>query len=70
VTHYFKELEVEEAIDLATAGRAVSLHANSNYGRAMVNFIRDQLPSITRRTTVMIIGDGRNNYNANNAWAL
>lgn len=70
VTSYFKELEVEEAIDLATAGRAVSLHANSNYGRALVNFTRDQLPSITRRTTVMIIGDGRNNYNANNSWAL
>jgi len=33
-------------------------------------FVRDQLGSISRRTTVMIIGDGRNNYNANNAWAL
>ena len=70
VTQYFKEQEVDKAIDLATMGQAVSLTANSNYGRALAMFTRDQLGSITRRTTVMIIGDGRNNYNANNAWAL
>ncbi len=26
--------------------------------------------AITRRTTVLVIGDGRNNYNAPNVWAL
>ena len=70
VTNYFKEQEVDRAIDLATMGQAVSLTANSNYGRALATFVRDQLGSITRRTTVMVIGDGRNNYNPNNAWAL
>lgn len=70
VTRYFKELEVDRATDLAIAGKAISLHANSNYGRALASFTRDHLGSITRRTTVMIIGDGRNNYNPNNAWAL
>jgi uncharacterized protein with von Willebrand factor type A (vWA) domain len=70
VTLYFKELELEEAIDLATAGRAISLHANSNYGRALATFARDQLPSVSRRTTVMVIGDGRNNYNPNSSWVL
>jgi uncharacterized protein with von Willebrand factor type A (vWA) domain len=70
VTQYFKDEDVNEAIDLATAGKAVSLSANSNYGRALADFVRDHLGSITRRTTVMIIGDGRNNYNPSNAWAL
>ncbi|HSP77775.1 MAG TPA: VWA domain-containing protein [Myxococcaceae bacterium] len=70
VTQFFKEQDVDRAIDLATMGQAVSLTANSNYGRALAAFTRDVLGSITRRTTVMIIGDGRNNYNANNAWAL
>ncbi|GEL75231.1 VWA domain-containing protein [Myxococcus virescens] len=70
VTQYFKDLEVDAAIDMATAGKTVSLSANSNYGRALADFTRDHLGSITRRTTVMVIGDGRNNYNANNAWAL
>ncbi|MBZ4334569.1 VWA domain-containing protein [Corallococcus sp. AS-1-12] len=70
VTPFFKDLDVSEAIDAATAGRTVSMSSNSNYGRALADFTRDHLGSITRRTTVMIIGDGRNNYNASNAWAL
>lgn len=70
VTPFFKDLDVNEAIDAATAGRTVSMSSNSNYGRALADFTRDHLGSITRRTTVMIIGDGRNNYNASNAWAL
>jgi uncharacterized protein with von Willebrand factor type A (vWA) domain len=70
VTRFFKELEPEQAIDLATAGKAISLAGNSNYGRALASFVRDQLGSITRRTTVLVIGDGRNNYNPSNAWAL
>ncbi|MGQ0508490.1 MAG: VWA domain-containing protein [Myxococcaceae bacterium] len=70
VTRYFKELDVDQAIDLATAGKTISLHSNSNYGRALAAFARDQLGSISRRTTVVVIGDGRNNFNANNAWAL
>ncbi|WP_434346509.1 VWA domain-containing protein [Myxococcus virescens] len=70
VTQYFKDLEVDAAIDMATAGKTVSLSANSNYGRALADFTRDHLGSITRRTTVMVIGDGCNNYNANNACAL
>ncbi|ADO72110.1 vWA domain-containing protein [Stigmatella aurantiaca] len=70
VTQYFKDLDVDQAIDLATAGKAVSLSGNSNYGRALAEFTRDHLGSITRRTTVMVIGDGRNNYNPANVWAL
>ncbi|MHB8879546.1 MAG: VWA domain-containing protein [Myxococcaceae bacterium] len=70
VTKYFKDAEVDEAIDLATAGKAISLHSNSNYGRAFASFARDQLGSISRRTTVMVIGDGRNNFNPANAWVL
>ena len=70
VTSFFKEQDVDRAIDLATMGQTISLTANSNYGRALATFARDQLGSISRRTTVMVIGDGRNNYNPNNAWAL
>src|SRR6266852_2922175 len=70
VTPWFRELKVNDAIDLATAGKAVSLHANSNYGRALGQLARDYLGAINRRTTVLIIGDGRNNYHPNNAWVL
>lgn len=70
VTQQFREQEIDQAVDLAAAGRTISVHSNSNYGRALASFVRDELGSITSRTTVLIIGDGRNNYNASNAWAL
>jgi uncharacterized protein with von Willebrand factor type A (vWA) domain len=70
VTERFRELPVEQAVDVAVAGQGISLAANSNYGRALALFARDHQASITRRTTVMVIGDGRNNYNPSNAWAL
>jgi uncharacterized protein len=70
VTSLFRELEVDEAIEEATAGRAGLRQANSNYGRAFAGFARGYLGSVSRRTTVLIIGDGRNNYNPAELWAL
>ena len=70
VTEYFRDADPEQAVDLATAGKAISIYANSNYGHALSAFARDHLASISRRTTVMVIGDGRNNYNPANAWVL
>lgn len=58
------------AADLAVAGKAVHLSANSNYGRALRMFHRDHLGAVGRRTTVLVVGDGRNNYNAPEAWVL
>ncbi len=70
VTRQFKELPVDDAIDLAVSGQVISTASNSNYGHALATFARQHLGSVTRRTTVLIIGDGRNNYNAANTWAL
>jgi uncharacterized protein with von Willebrand factor type A (vWA) domain len=64
------ERDAGKAADLAVAGRAVSLAANSNYGRALRTFHRDFAGAVTRRTTVIVVGDGRNNYNAPEAWVL
>lgn len=70
VTHLFKKTDVSAAVDLATAGKVINLAANSNYGHALKLFHSTYLGSITRRTTVLVIGDGRSNYNPPNAWAL
>jgi uncharacterized protein with von Willebrand factor type A (vWA) domain len=70
VTHLFKKTDVASAVDLATAGKVINLAANSNYGHALKMFHGTWLGSITRRTTVIVIGDGRTNYNPPNAWAL
>jgi len=69
-TSYFKDAKPEAALERALAGDIISLASNSNYGRALANFARGELGSVTRRTTVLVIGDGRNNYNPANAWAL
>jgi hypothetical protein len=64
------ERDAGRAADLAVAARSVSLAANSNYGRALRTFHRDFAGAVTRRTTVIVVGDGRNNYNAPEAWVL
>jgi uncharacterized protein with von Willebrand factor type A (vWA) domain len=48
----------------------INLAANSNYGHAFKQFQSTWLGAVNRRTTVIIIGDGRTNYNPPNAWAL
>lgn len=71
VTEAFRrERDVARAADLATAGEAVSLAGNSNYGRALVAFHARHLAAVTRRTTVLVIGDGRTNYHPPQAWVL
>ena len=71
VTEAFRrERDVARAAHLATAARVVSLFGNSNYGRALKTFHEQHRSAVTRRTTVIIIGDGRNNYHPPNAWVL
>jgi uncharacterized protein len=70
VTHLFKKMDVSAAVDLATAGRVINVAANSNYGHAFKAFHTTHLGSVTRRSTVIVIGDGRTNYNPPNAWVL
>ncbi|MFN0062791.1 MAG: VWA domain-containing protein [Myxococcaceae bacterium] len=70
VTEHFRNTPVAQAVDLATAGKVVSLAANSNYGRALAQFAASHLSSVSQKTTVLVIGDGRNNYHPSNAWAL
>ena len=71
VTEAFRaERDVSRAADLATAGKVVSLAGNSNYGRALRAFHRDFLGVVTRRTTVIVIGDGRSNYHPPEGWVL
>jgi uncharacterized protein with von Willebrand factor type A (vWA) domain len=69
-TALFKAHEVDVAIDMALSGRVVSTYANSNFGRAFAQFAGEHLEAVTSRTTVLVIGDGRNNYNPAEGWAL
>jgi uncharacterized protein len=70
VTKHFKDAEPDEALEQALAGDLISLSSNSNYGHALATFARDEIGTVTRRTTVLVIGDGRNNHNPSQVWAL
>ncbi len=64
------ERDPARAADLALAARAVSVSQNTNTGRALTTFQHRFGAAVTRRTTVLVIGDGRNNYHPPNAWVL
>jgi len=70
VTALFDEHEVDRALHLALTGNLINVYAHSDFGRAFRSFHREYLGAVTRRTTVIILGDARNNYNQPHAWVL
>ena len=59
-----------QAAELAVGAGVIPMLGNSDYGRALKLFHRHHLASVTRRTTVIVIGDGRTNYAPPQAWVL
>jgi uncharacterized protein with von Willebrand factor type A (vWA) domain len=70
VTRLFEENEIHHAIERALKGEIIDVYSHSNFGRAFELFYREHFAAVTRRTTVVIIGDGRNNYNRPSDWVL
>jgi uncharacterized protein with von Willebrand factor type A (vWA) domain len=61
VTDLFAEHQAERALELIFGGDVLDIDADSDYGAAFGRF-REEFPDIvTRRTTVLILGDGRGN---------
>ena len=70
ITRLFEENDVQEAIDLSLRGDIINIFAHSDFGRAFKFFHRDYLTAVNKRTTVIVLGDARNNYNLPHEWAL
>ena len=66
-TRLFADLPPEAALGRIYGGGVVSLAHNSNYGRALAAFEARAGREVDRRTTVVILGDGRANYLADGA---
>jgi hypothetical protein len=64
------EPDPRRAAEAAVRAPGVSLAGNSNYGRALRDLHRGYLGAVTRRSTVIVIGDGRSNHAAPEAWVL
>jgi uncharacterized protein with von Willebrand factor type A (vWA) domain len=70
VTKLFSDNDIQTAINDAINGNVVNVYAHSDFGRAFRDFHRDHIEAVDSRTTVIILGDARNNYNAPNEWVL
>jgi len=70
VTKLFEEHEIHRAVEAALKGEVIDVFSHSNFGRAFELFYKNYFAAVTGKTTVLIIGDGRNNYNRPNDWVL
>lgn len=71
VTPVFKDRDINEAIEKALdGGDVINVYTRSNFGHAFHEFWRDHLAAIDNKTTVLVLGDARNNYNDPRAWCL
>jgi uncharacterized protein with von Willebrand factor type A (vWA) domain len=70
LTDLFRRHDLDRAVALALEGAAVNVFANSNYGRSLEQFAERHMDKVTPRTTVIVIGDGRNNYHPSRASIL
>jgi uncharacterized protein with von Willebrand factor type A (vWA) domain len=70
ITHLFSEHEINTAIELAMHSRYVDYNGHSNFGYAFHRFHDDFLESVTPRTTLVVMGDARNNRNDPRVWAF
>ncbi len=71
VTQVFKDLDIYDAIDKALeGGDAINVYTRSNFGFAFHHFWQNFLNGVDKKTTVLVLGDARNNYNDPKEWCL
>ncbi|GAC1552771.1 MAG: VWA domain-containing protein [Herpetosiphon sp.] len=61
ITEDFTSARPQDAIH-AVLGRIPPGHYSTDLGHSLSSFCRDHLNKVDRRTTVIVLGDGRNNY--------
>ena len=70
ITDLFADHPVEQALGLVFGGDVLDVDANSHYGLAFGQFLEDHSSAVNRRSTVLILGDGRGNGNDPNMEAF
>lgn len=67
ITELFAEHPLERALGLVfdglPAGGLLDVDATSDYGRTFETLLSDHTPALGRRTTLLVLGDGRGNGN-------
>jgi uncharacterized protein len=60
-TELFRDQPGERALGQVFGGDLIDIAADSDYGRVFDDFLAEHAGAITRRTTVLVLGDGRTN---------
>ena len=61
---------LDQAVQMIFSGRLLDADVSSDFGRAAQRFVADELSAVSKRSTVVVLGDGRNNGRAPGAEAL
>ena len=69
-TELFRDYPSERALGLIFGGDVIDVDANSDYGSVFGEFLAEHASAVTRRTTILVLGDGRNNANDPNLAAF
>ncbi|MTV27862.1 VWA domain-containing protein [Nitriliruptoraceae bacterium ZYF776] len=71
VTALFERGDAADAIKrMMSEAELVWLDGHSDYGHSLEKFHADHARDVTPRSTVLVLGDARNNYRQANAWVL
>ncbi|MFC5995456.1 VWA domain-containing protein [Pseudonocardia hispaniensis] len=70
ITELFADHPVEQALGQVFGGELLDVDANSHYGFAFGRFLDEYGSAVTRRSTVLVLGDGRGNGNDPNMAAF
>jgi uncharacterized protein len=71
VTALFETSDVADAMQrMMSEAELVWLDGHSDYGHSLERFHAEHARDVTARSTVIVLGDARNNYRQANAWVL
>ena len=70
VSDAFRTLPVERAVEYALGHARIDYHSRSDFGYAFARFCRESVDHLDRKTTLLVLGDARNNYNDPQPWTL
>ncbi len=63
VTQTFERNNIDEAVRIATSQANITYWAHSDFGNAFRDFLDKSGDALGSRTTVIVLGDGRSNFN-------
>jgi uncharacterized protein with von Willebrand factor type A (vWA) domain len=62
ITDIFEKHEVNKAIEKVITDTDINFDAHTDYGEMLTQFHRDHLNLLSKKTTLIIVGDARTNY--------